>query len=302
MSHISQNQEGMPIRSSYGEYTQASFRRNTIDANSTLVIMPAMVRQHLSRFESLARRVIEGSVGRTSENNSLTFQIATSLAEALDRYENEADLPRIFRVVVNPSDLANLAMSVDELDQWLTRQLSSLSNELGVIEQGRASVRVVTDDVMSRGDITLETVFDVGAGDTTNVFDLKREVGMESLRRLDAFLIVNGRRHVALNRPLMTIGRRIDNDVIIDSPVISRQHAHIRWQHGRFVLYDVGSRGGIQLNGKRIMECVLAPGDLITLSERIPLIYGEGQESRTSIRSREDQGSQDTMAYAPEDE
>jgi hypothetical protein len=264
--------------------------------------MPAMVRQHLSRFESLARRVIEGSAGRLGGNSSLTFQIAARLAEALDGYQTEADLPRVFRVVVNPGDLAQVDATVSELEKWLTRQISSLSSELGILEQGRTAIRVMTDDVVAPGDITLETIYDGETGDTTNVFNLKQEVGMESLRRLDAFLIVNGRRHVALNRPLMTIGRRIDNDVIIDSPVISRQHAHIRWQHGKFVLYDVGSRGGIQLNGKRITECVLAPGDLITLSERVSLIYGEGQERRTSVRNREDQGSQDTRAYAPEDE
>ncbi len=92
----------------------------------------------------------------------------------------------------------------------------------------------------------------------------------------------------------------MDNDVIIDIATVSRQHAHIRWRHGRFIIFDVGSRGGVQLNGEPITESVLAPGDLITLSEQVPLIYGEGLESRQSLPNNN--GAQDTLAYSPDDD
>jgi pSer/pThr/pTyr-binding forkhead associated (FHA) protein len=122
----------------------------------------------------------------------------------------------------------------------------------------------------------------------------------ERLRTLDAFLIVNGRRHFALDRPVITIGRRMDNDVIVDSPVVSRQHAHIRWRYGRFVLYDAGSRGGVAVNGEPCTECVLQPGDLITLSGRVNLIYGEGLDSRESLPAGES-GPQETLTLSRDD-
>ncbi|HSM55131.1 MAG TPA: FHA domain-containing protein, partial [Candidatus Sulfomarinibacteraceae bacterium] len=64
---------------------------------------------------------------------------------------------------------------------------------------------------------------------------------------------------------------------------------------GRFILYDLGSRGGITVNGERAKECLLQPGDLIALSDKIPLIYGEGLENRAELEIGDD-GGQDTMA------
>ena len=34
----------------------------------------------------------------------------------------------------------------------------------------------------------------------------------------DAFLIVQGRQHIALDRPVTRIGRRMDNDIVLDLP------------------------------------------------------------------------------------
>lgn len=262
-----------------------------------LVIMPAMVRKHLSRFEDLARRAIEGSMVRLVGRDELMLQIAARLGQALDQYQTLPDLPHTFRILVNPADYDDIASRIPELEKWLKSNLGSFSD--GVPVPTRTSVSVASDETMPRGEVSVELFPDSDDGHTTNVYRRGREIDVESIRILDAFLIVNGRRHVALDRPFVTIGRRIDNDVIIDSPVVSRQHAHIRWKHGRFVLYDVGSRGGVQVNGKGVNECVLQPGDLVTLSGRVPLIYGEGLEDRNNVRSTPDDG-QETRAYASE--
>jgi hypothetical protein len=90
-----------------------------------------------------------------------------------------------------------------------------------------------------------------------------------------AFLILNGTRTVPLDQPVMNIGRRMDNDLILEDNRVSRIHAQIRQRFGRYMLYDLGSRGGTCVNGQRVVECVLQPGDVITLGGT-QLIYGEG--------------------------
>lgn len=50
----------------------------------------------------------------------------------------------------------------------------------------------------------------------------------------------------------MRIGRGSDNDVIINDGRISRYHAVISFEHGHFLLYDLESKNGVQLNGVRI--------------------------------------------------
>jgi pSer/pThr/pTyr-binding forkhead associated (FHA) protein len=92
---------------------------------------------------------------------------------------------------------------------------------------------------------------------------------------LDAYLIVDGQRHVPLAKAITSLGRHIDNDVVLDAPTVSRQHAQIRWRYGRFILYDVSNRGRTRVNNQPINETVLKSGDVISLSD-VMLIYGEG--------------------------
>lgn len=81
-----------------------------------------------------------------------------------------------------------------------------------------------------------------------------------------AFLIVDGMKLFPLNRTVITIGRRFENTLVLNDPRISRIHAQLRAFNGRFVLFDLKSRGGTFLNGKRIEQTVVYDGDVISLA------------------------------------
>jgi hypothetical protein len=89
-----------------------------------------------------------------------------------------------------------------------------------------------------------------------------------------AFLIVDGKRHFRLDRPLINLGRKLDNHLVLPDPHISRRHAEIRMQGGRFMLRDLNSTAGTRVNGQLISEHLLQPGDVITIAG-FTLIYGE---------------------------
>jgi hypothetical protein len=89
-----------------------------------------------------------------------------------------------------------------------------------------------------------------------------------------AFLIVDGKRHFRLDRPLVTIGRKLDNHLVLPDPHVSRRHAEIRLQGGRYMLRDLDSTAGTRVNGQLAAEHLLQPGDVVTISG-ISLIYGE---------------------------
>jgi len=89
-----------------------------------------------------------------------------------------------------------------------------------------------------------------------------------------AFFMVEGSRHFPLDRPLINIGRRLDNQLVLEDPHISRRHAQLRARGYRYVLYDLNSTAGTRVNGKQVQEWVLRPGDVVTLGT-VQLIYGE---------------------------
>lgn len=63
----------------------------------------------------------------------------------------------------------------------------------------------------------------------------------------------------------LTIGRAPDNDLILRDPDVSGHHAVLFHKGDQPHVRDLGSTNGLFLNGKRVVESVLAPGDLLGL-------------------------------------
>jgi len=89
-----------------------------------------------------------------------------------------------------------------------------------------------------------------------------------------AYLIINGTQVFSLEKPVLHIGRRPDNDLLLDDPRISRLHAQLRANRGRFMLFDLDSTGGTFVNNQRIRATMLYPGDVIVMAG-ISLVYGQ---------------------------
>jgi pSer/pThr/pTyr-binding forkhead associated (FHA) protein len=77
-----------------------------------------------------------------------------------------------------------------------------------------------------------------------------------------------------LNDPVVNIGRRLENHLVIDDPRISRNHSQLRAINGRYVLFDLNSTGGSFVNGQRTSQTVLYPGDVVSLAG-VALIFGQ---------------------------
>jgi phosphoserine phosphatase RsbU/P len=72
-----------------------------------------------------------------------------------------------------------------------------------------------------------------------------------------------GHRVVLLDKPVILIGRRAENDVRLVGTDVSRDHAEIAVADGGYVLRDKGSRFGTFVNGEQVSERTLAHGDRI---------------------------------------
>jgi pSer/pThr/pTyr-binding forkhead associated (FHA) protein len=92
----------------------------------------------------------------------------------------------------------------------------------------------------------------------------------------NAYLIIEGGAKIhPLNESLMNIGRRLENQIVVDDSRVSRNHAQLRAIKGSFVLFDLNSTGGTFVNGERIHQVELSPGDVISLAG-VALIFGQG--------------------------
>jgi len=69
-----------------------------------------------------------------------------------------------------------------------------------------------------------------------------------------------------MNRERLVVGRSPDSDVVLAEPQVSRHHAELRNDHGRWVLRDLGSTAGTTRAGRLVdRPVVLHHGDVIGL-------------------------------------
>ena len=72
----------------------------------------------------------------------------------------------------------------------------------------------------------------------------------------------------------LTIGRDSSNAVAINDAEISRKHARLTFQGGKYVIEDLGSTNGTFINGQRLSgPFVLKSGDVVSFGEQIVLMY-----------------------------
>ncbi len=90
----------------------------------------------------------------------------------------------------------------------------------------------------------------------------------------EAFLVIDGVKVYPLTEPIISIGRRLGNTLVIDDNRVSRLHAQLRAINSRYVLFDLESSGGTYLNGRKVNQAVVYPGDVISLAG-VDLIYGQ---------------------------
>lgn len=77
-----------------------------------------------------------------------------------------------------------------------------------------------------------------------------------------------------LEGELLTLGRDPGNSIHINDAEISRRHARLSLQGGKYVLEDLGSTNGTFVNGQRLgSPHVLRPGDVISFGEQISLVF-----------------------------
>jgi len=72
----------------------------------------------------------------------------------------------------------------------------------------------------------------------------------------------------------LNIGRESQNDIAINDAEISRRHARLTFQGGKYVLEDLGSTNGTFVNGQRLAgPRVLKAGEVVSFGEQIVLVF-----------------------------
>jgi sigma-B regulation protein RsbU (phosphoserine phosphatase) len=78
----------------------------------------------------------------------------------------------------------------------------------------------------------------------------------------------NEQKNVVLNRTPFSVGRKVDKDLVIADPRVSRDHALIVLEEDGFYLVDQGSKHGTFVNGERVQRQKLERNDRLEFGAR----------------------------------
>ena len=72
-------------------------------------------------------------------------------------------------------------------------------------------------------------------------------------------------REIKLDKPSFTLGRKPDNDIVLDNAAVSGHHCRMYESGGTWFVEDLNSTNGTFVNGSKTLKAGLKPGDTITL-------------------------------------
>jgi pSer/pThr/pTyr-binding forkhead associated (FHA) protein len=234
----------------------------------------------LDQLEAKIQRLVEDQLAGMLPGVKLEDRVIQRLAMAVrenvvQQRDDRAIAPNEFTLIVS-TDTSPMWKEPSTLDA-LKKIIVTAVRDVGLRFTTQPNIIITTDDSFSAEEIKviashkLEPVADTQGMQmsTTN-----EEIEQGDNIPENAFLIIEGVKVHPLNQPVVNIGRRLENQLVIDDPRVSRNHAQLRAIKGRFVLFDLNSTGGTFVNGQRTSQTVLYPGDVISLAG-VALIFGQ---------------------------
>ena len=72
-----------------------------------------------------------------------------------------------------------------------------------------------------------------------------------------------------LDKPVVSIGRQLSNDIILNDLHVSREHCLIRSEGDEYVIEDLNSANGTYVNGEQVTVSPLKEGSLIDVDNSL---------------------------------
>lgn len=223
--------------------------------------------------------LVEGTIARLFPGRLEPIDLQRHLVRTLEDTAAQGAPAVSYTIRLHHDDIHHLVHANPGLNETLATAIVESARQLHITLPAQPEVALLVDEhLRPRSLIVTGDAARLGATATGSV-PAQADLGPAEPHLPPAFLVLDGTRTVPLRRPVISLGRRLDNDIILEHSSVSRVHAQLRLRFGRYVVYDLGSSGGTFVNDQRVQECLLKPGDVLRLAG-VALIYGEDQAAR----------------------
>jgi hypothetical protein len=240
------------------------------------------------RFEDWLARLLEDGLASHLGAAIQPVDIAKRLAEHMEDHRTVGAGRRYvsnhYRVYLNPRTLASFATYQSALEDELAAFLSARARELDFHFLGRVRVALLPDEKLRPERMRIEAdLIDRHQSNSarphhvTQALDVPHPPPAPPAVPPAAVLAVGGRRVLLNSTVRVTLGRALDNDVVIDDSTVSRHHARLVAHGQAWQLEDLGSTNGSFVNEQRVATGFIRCGDVIRLGS-VALVLAEAEE------------------------
>ena len=236
-------------------------------------------------------------------------------------------VPNRYRVYMAPETLADFSEYESGLEDELATFLSTRARESKFSFIGRVNVKLMADPAMKRERLRIDADLVDGGGNLLDAEGQSQHTAQIQLPKKSArngppnLILRFGSRSIPLLPNMgdgtsgtkaagsgpdkdssadsnnaqyestgVSIGRALDNDLILDEVSVSRHHARISARGANWMLEDQGSTHGSFINGHQVTASLLRPGDRIQLGsvilELVPMNSGISDQDSSSIEPK----------------
>lgn len=230
----------------------------------------------LQRFERWVSQALEGGLVGLLGARVQPIDIARRLADHMEDHRTigagRVYVPNNFRVFLAPGTLAGFASFQQGLEEELAGFLGARAREAELSFVGRVRVLLLADPGLRTERVRIEAdLVDrrgvvVGEGGQNTMALPAQAAGSPGSAVPAAMVVVLGARRitVAVARTI-SIGRDLDNDIIVDDSSVSRHHARLVPRGDHWMLEDLKSTHGTFVNSHRTSASLLRPGDRVQI-------------------------------------
>lgn len=246
----------------------------------------------LSELEGNLEKIIEGFFKDKFKGSLQPVDMAKRLARVMREQRRtglkDIFVPNRYEIHLNPEEYKANEPVIERLSGELQEYVAGKAAEKKYTMLGRIAVSFDQDEAVAPGEMVIKSYFDEEANEleertpvteaTMQFVPIKGELAPPArvLPEPAAGLEVlegpfSGRRY-PVEGNLVVIGRKEACDVFLPDESISRRHALISRVGHQFYIKDQASTNGTYINGSRVEQKELMPGDIIKVG-RIPLRF-----------------------------
>jgi hypothetical protein len=189
---------------------------------------------------------------------------------------NKVLVPNRYEVSLNPKDFDQFAPIQAMLQKEIATYLKDYAGEHNYTIPGEATVRFERDEAVRSGGMKvsarLEDPGDAPSGGTvelqpTRVMPL---ADLPTAKPATTTLAARARVELQgatcyLDQDVASLGRGLDNDVVMEDARVSRHHARLQRGPRGWEIVDLASTNGTFVNGKPVRQRHIANGDTLSL-------------------------------------